>query len=179
MNPARNVVIIIAATLYMNTCCVLPALNMSLSEEVLIKLSQIPKPNPRALSFSAIQERARRFEADIKHGRPTKHNWTENLVRKNLTKFTKEEIAADFAAKSYPLIDEKFIPLALNFIDFKSEHGNDLERELYKDLTLVGLLDRLIKKVLTSFKIRLRHLLSVVCYVRGLYRLWARATLTR
>ena len=51
------------------------------------------------------------------------------------------------ANSSYPLLDEDALTLAQHFLDLKREHGNPVEKALYKDLDLLGLVQRLIAKV--------------------------------
>ena len=63
-----------------------------------------------------------------------------------ITKRDTEEFTI-MANNSYPILHEEVLNLCHNFLKFKQEHGNDHERELYKDMNVIELIERLISKV--------------------------------
>ena len=77
------------------------------------------------------------FEQEICKG-PTTANW--------ITKRDPEEFTL-MANNSYPIIHEDVLNLCQNFLKFKQQYGNDKERELYKNMNVIELIERLISKV--------------------------------
>lgn len=47
---------------------------------------------------------------------------------------------------AYPIVHERVLPLLASFLHFKRSHGRKKERELYKNLGLLELVDRLLKQ---------------------------------
>ncbi|XP_014100736.2 uncharacterized protein [Bactrocera oleae] len=54
-------------------------------------------------------------------------------------------------ASAYPLIHERVLYLYLAFLEHKSKYGNDIEREIYADITLTALVQRLLVKRCAAF----------------------------
>lgn len=56
------------------------------------------------------------------------------------------EFAAADMAESYPLIHEDLLPVMEEFLQLKREDGSTVERQLYANMDLIGLVDRLFTK---------------------------------
>ncbi|CAH0714859.1 unnamed protein product, partial [Brenthis ino] len=52
---------------------------------------------------------------------------------------------------TYPLIHEKVFLLMIQFLKYKCEHGSHIEKELYKDKSVLSLIDRILKKRAITF----------------------------
>ena len=73
---------------------------------------------------------------------PTKDNWIKKSMDENsLETFLK------FANSAYPILHEDVLFLSEQFLQIKKDHGNLMEKSFYKSMTVIDLIDRLIKKV--------------------------------
>uniref|UniRef100_A0A1I8MRE2 Uncharacterized protein n=1 Tax=Musca domestica TaxID=7370 RepID=A0A1I8MRE2_MUSDO len=52
---------------------------------------------------------------------------------------------------AYPLVHERVLQLYLDFLEHKCQYGNAIEKEIYQNLTLTGLVQRLLKQRCASF----------------------------
>jgi hypothetical protein len=52
----------------------------------------------------------------------------------------------NFAQNSYPILDNKVKQLCSNFILFKQQYGSDIEKNVYKNMSLSGFIIRLLEK---------------------------------
>lgn len=52
---------------------------------------------------------------------------------------------------AYPVMHEKALYLLVSFLEFKRQHGSGPERALYADMTLPGLVDRLLQRRAAAF----------------------------
>ena len=93
------------------------------------------------------------FEKEIIKA-PTNANWISKRT-KNLEKFV------EFANDSYPILHERVVILCNDFLQFMRENGSQMEKEFYKNLSLLQLIDRLIKKV--SVFILLEIVIYLIC----------------
>jgi len=78
------------------------------------------------------------FEKNV---RPTDDNYAHNYkLKEQETKIEK------YANEAHPLMHEKSLKLAENFLTFKKENGSPLEKEIYKEMNILDFIDRLICK---------------------------------
>nr|XP_037877088.1 uncharacterized protein LOC101735359 isoform X5 [Bombyx mori] len=54
-------------------------------------------------------------------------------------------------SETYPIIHERVLLLMAHFLIYKREHGSSIEKELYRDMTIPELIDRLLLKRAVSF----------------------------
>lgn len=52
---------------------------------------------------------------------------------------------------TYPLIHERVLLLMAHFLIYKREHGSEIEKEFYKDMTILQLINRILKNRAISF----------------------------
>ena len=121
---------------------------MSLSKQTVRELASVVPP--KGVALSDILSRSRQFERDIRKGRPTKDNWLEAMKKKN-----SETKLQALVEGTRPVVHEKVLVLAERFLEWKKVNGNEVEKKVYKDMSLLGLVDRLIKKV-RAFQITFR-----------------------
>lgn len=76
---------------------------------------------------------------------------TCNMLTKNLLQCVSEEILRRNIQSAYPIIHERALFLCAQFLLFKSDHGSTVERKLYKDMTLIKFIQRLLTKRAVSF----------------------------
>lgn len=55
------------------------------------------------------------------------------------------------AASVYPILHERAFMLYLMFLEYKTNHGSSVEKALYKDMTVSGLVQRLLQKRAVTF----------------------------
>lgn len=75
----------------------------------------------------------------------------ESVRCKNLIGQTTEEILKGNINSVYPVLHENALILYSEFLQHKRKFGTDIERELYKDMTLEMLIDRLLRKRAVAF----------------------------
>ena len=99
------------------------------------------KPEEKFSSIDELLEASDNFNRKISKA-PTSANWINKSMDKNvLTSFL------DFANSAYPILHENILYLCEDFLKIKKEHGSHKEKLLYKSLTVIDLIDRIIKKV--------------------------------
>ncbi|KAJ9582648.1 hypothetical protein L9F63_023026, partial [Diploptera punctata] len=57
-----------------------------------------------------------------------------------------KEVLEHHANSAYPLLHEVAIQLYLDFLEFKKDYGSNIEKEIYKNMTLIDLVERLLQK---------------------------------
>ncbi|KAK3873609.1 hypothetical protein Pcinc_021392 [Petrolisthes cinctipes] len=67
-------------------------------------------------------------------------------VKTHLKKGRSAERLTDHINSAYPLLHQRCLPLFAAFLHYKKTQGNTVERAVYSDLDLVGLVDRLLRK---------------------------------
>lgn len=70
----------------------------------------------------------------------------ETTLLKTLRPSRGDAVLLDNANGAYPLVHEEVLRLCLDFLALKRAHGSEVERGVYRDLTLEGLVDRLLVK---------------------------------
>lgn len=99
------------------------------------------KPEEKFSSIDELLEASDNFNRKISKA-PTSANWINKSMDKNvLTSFL------NFANSAYPILHEDILYLCEDFLKIKKEHGSQKEKLLYKTLTVIDLIDRIIKKV--------------------------------
>ena len=109
---------------------------MATTEKWLEDLALVEQPEKLA-SIDALIEASDKFEAEI-HRFPTR----SNVIAKK-----SDPIFLTYANDSYPVMHEKVLKLCQDFLVFKRKSGSTGEKELYREMTLVEFIDRLIRKV--------------------------------
>ena len=98
-------------------------------------------PEEKFSSIDELLEASDNFNRKISKA-PTSANWINKSMDKNvLTSFL------NFANSAYPILHEDILYLCEDFLKIKKEHGSQKEKLLYKTLTVIDLIDRIIKKV--------------------------------
>ena len=59
--------------------------------------------------------------------------------------FTEEELLAN-ANSAYPIIHHKVYDLIIKFLELKQRVGSKVEKDIYKEISIAGLIDRLMAK---------------------------------
>ena len=94
---------------------------------------------PKINDIKELLKASDRFEKNCKKA-PTSANW--------ITKRDKDlETFKRFANESYPILHEDVLYLCQDFLDFKKQNGSSREKEFYKNVNILQLVDRLIRKV--------------------------------
>lgn len=70
---------------------------------------------------------------------------------KALTRWVKADVLDRNANSAYPLIHENALNLYANFLLYKRNEGSDIEKNLYKDMSVMGLVERFLLKRAVSF----------------------------
>ncbi|XP_017470032.1 PREDICTED: uncharacterized protein LOC108361785 isoform X1 [Rhagoletis zephyria] len=110
-------------------------------KELLQKCTIVPKPNASEVKISDFIEQSLRFP--LKFGRDTCRVMSEPKERY-------PEIEKQIGS-AYPVIHERVLGLYLAFLEHKCKYGNDLERVIYNDMTVTGLVQRLLEKRCAAF----------------------------
>lgn len=76
---------------------------------------------------------------------------TNNMVTSKLLECVPEKILERNIQSAYPIIHERALFLCAQFLLFKSDHGSTVERRLYKDMTIIEFIQRLLIKRAVSF----------------------------
>ena len=92
------------------------------------------------LSYEDLVKNSKQF---FRNNKGAKVMTSANLIE-NLSSYS-ETIEA-FANKAYPVIHESMVTLIEDFLTYKREHGSRLEKDLYKEMSLVEFVDRLVTK---------------------------------
>ena len=92
------------------------------------------------LSYEDLVNKSKQF---FRNNKGAKVMTSANLIE-NLSSYS-ETIEA-FANKAYPVIHESMVTLIKDFLTYKREHGSRIEKDLYKEMSLVEFVDRLITK---------------------------------
>ncbi|KAF2359504.1 Protein of unknown function DUF4804 [Trinorchestia longiramus] len=102
------------------------------------------------VTVEEVLHNSRRFPIQF----PVHTNRLENLLHINPFKselrkqgkvFTKE-ILCRYINSSYPLVHERFLPLLPAFLQYKVDWGEEVERELYEKLSVLELVEKLIRQ---------------------------------
>ena len=98
-------------------------------------------PEEKFSSIDELLEASDNFNRKISKA-PTSANWINKSMDKNvLTSFL------NFANSAYPILHEDILYLCQEFLQTKKLHGSVIEKNLYKSMTVIDLIDRLIRKV--------------------------------
>jgi len=92
--------------------------------------------------FSALHKKYNEFNANICKF-PTSNNTITAIAGQNQDKQNK---IIEYAKNSYVVIDSKTIELCNAFITFKKNNGSDIEKALYKNMSLSDFIIRLLEK---------------------------------
>ena len=104
--------------------------------ELLESLSKV-KTLPKFTTLEEFLELSQKFEKTI-HKAPTKANWIKTGDSENYL---------EFANSSYPILHEDVLTLCHQFSKLKKIHGTSKEKTVYENMSVIDLIDRLIKKV--------------------------------
>lgn len=96
--------------------------------------------------FASLNELVKLSGSYSKHA-PSTTSWLQNIVSKDAS----EKELVDYANTSYPILHERVLPLVHDFLQFKKANGTPIERHVYTDLNLLGLVERMISKRPRSF----------------------------
>ena len=98
-------------------------------------------PEEKFSSIDELLEASDNFNRKISKA-PTSANWINKSMDKNvLTSFL------NFANSAYPILHEDILYLCQEFLQTKKLYGSVIEKNLYKSMTVIDLIDRLIRKV--------------------------------
>ena len=103
----------------------------------LLKLLAKVKVPTKFTELEEFLESSKNFEKLI-HKAPTRANWIKN---------GDSEIFLEFANYSYPILHEDVLTLCHQFLKLKKVHGTSKEKAVYESMSVIDLIDRLIKKV--------------------------------
>ena len=117
------------------------AQNIMNQNKFLEDLYQI-KPNQKFTSINEFLEESEIFNKNIRKAPPTSANW----IKKSMDKDTLSTFL-NFANSAYPILHEDVLYLCQDFLQIKKVHGSAKEKLLYKSMTVIDLIERLIKKV--------------------------------
>lgn len=81
---------------------------------------------------------------------PIKFPITTNTCQ-NLTSAVGKDILDRNIKSAYPVIHENILYLCAKFLLFKQVHGTDVEKNMYKNMTVKNLIDRLLRKRAVNF----------------------------
>ncbi|XP_039961538.1 uncharacterized protein LOC120775423 isoform X1 [Bactrocera tryoni] len=110
-------------------------------KRLLHKSAYVQKPDISDIDVEDLIEQSLRFP--IKFGRDTCRVMSQPKERYH-------EIAKQIAS-AYPIIHERVVSLYLAFLEHKCKYGNELERAIYADMTITGLVQRLLEKRCVAF----------------------------
>ena len=115
----------------------------TLSREALLALSSVVRPT-QPTPFQTLVSRREAFLKEAKHALPTVENWLHSTVKRG--DLSKEE-SSEMAAKCYPIVHERALPLMEGFLKWKVQNGSPVEKRVYEGMGVIGLVDRIVKKV--------------------------------
>ena len=98
-------------------------------------------PREKFSSIDGLLEASDNFNRKICKA-PTSPNWIKKSMDKSLLK-----TFLNFANSAYPILHEDVLYLCQDFLQIKKVHGSAKEKLLYKSMTVIDLIERLIKKV--------------------------------
>ena len=124
-----------------------------------LQFLKLVKPHAKFSDIKEFLKESDEFEQKI-HKAPTSQNWIKSNSKDPQT-FMK------YANESYPILHEKVLVLCQDFLNFKLKNGSQVEKKFYENLTILDLIDRLIKKV-RILLIRKRPLSKNNWFSRGL-----------
>ncbi|XP_004530560.2 uncharacterized protein LOC101459665 [Ceratitis capitata] len=108
---------------------------------MLQKCIEIQKPDSNNIDIGSFIKQSMRFP--IKFGRDTCRVMSQPKERY-------VEISKQIGS-TYPLIHERVVGLYLAYLEYKCKYGTELERAIYHDMTLTGLVQRLLEKRCVAF----------------------------
>ena len=107
--------------------------------DFIAELQKVKIPSKYGSSQELLKD-SEEFESKICQA-PTSANWFK----------AEDPESSEFANESYPILHEDVLQLCQKFLDYKKEHGNSKEKEFYRDLSVLDLIERLISKRPLSF----------------------------
>ena len=114
------------------------------------------KPEEKFSSIDELLEASDNFNRKISKA-PTSANWINKSMDKNvLTSFL------NFANSAYPILHEDILYLCRDFLQIKKVRGSAKEKLLYESMTVIDLIERLIKKV--RYDVTSHTILKLVSY---------------
>ena len=105
------------------------------------------KPMKKFTSIEEFLEASDKFENSICSA-PTSANWIQRTMDQELLK-----TFLSFANSACPIIHESVLSLCYEFLEIKKSCGTKQEQSLYNQMTIIDLIDRLIKKVRCTYLI--------------------------
>ena len=97
-------------------------------------------PKPKFSSINEFLNESDNFNRNIRKA-PTNANWINESMDKNVL-----NAFLNFANSAYPILHEDVLYLCHEFLQIKKVHGSVIEKNLYKSMTVIDVIDRLIKK---------------------------------
>ena len=106
-------------------------------EAIKVIIPKRPEGVPDEESLEALMKRSEEFNKLNKF--PIEYNLCHFLIKNY--QYDPEALLRN-VNQTYPLIHERLLPTFAAFIDLKKNRGTAVEREVYKDMDLVKLIDR-------------------------------------
>ncbi|XP_053951692.1 uncharacterized protein LOC128859042 [Anastrepha ludens] len=110
-------------------------------KQILQNCTKVHKPNASQIDIERFMENSAGFPLEF--GTNTCRVMSQPVER--YPAITKQ------IASAYPLIHERVLYLYLAFLEYKCKYGNDIEREIYTDMTVTSFVQRLLEKRCASF----------------------------
>ena len=98
-------------------------------------------PKEKFLSIDELLEASDNFNRKICKA-PTSPNWIKKSMDQSL-----KSTYLNFANSAYPILHEDILYLCQDFLQIKKVRGSTKEKLLYESMTVIDLIERLIKKV--------------------------------
>jgi hypothetical protein len=102
--------------------------------------NDLSSSKPSNLSFEQLLKNSQNFASHTPF--PTQNNLIQNFAT---TEQLRKEVLTH-AITTCPIIPAHIWSFFPKFLDFKKEHGSEIEKQLYRDMTTTQFLDRLLKK---------------------------------
>ncbi|XP_054086895.1 uncharacterized protein LOC105216248 [Zeugodacus cucurbitae] len=109
--------------------------------QLLQKCAKVNKPDGSRINIESFMAQSDRFPLQF----------GSNNCRVMSQPVQRSAAIAKQIASAYPLIHERVLYLYLAFLEHKSKYGNAIEREIYADITLTALVQRLLEKRCAAF----------------------------
>lgn len=81
----------------------------------------------------------------------------DSMRNQTLVKYVQEEVLDRNIKSAYPIIHERVLKLCAEFLTFKSTHGNQIEKNVYKDMSILEFIQRLLEKRAVMFIVQNEH----------------------
>lgn len=101
------------------------------------KKFKLAHPSPTQTDMQTLVTQALQHPVEI----PSMHNTLASLKKK-----VPEETLVNYANHAKPIIDIKFLKLAMDFLAYKQRHGSAKEKKLYNEMALDDFITRLLAK---------------------------------